>query len=105
MMSTGIILVKITNKGDDLIRNEAVINFMIHEPCDTANASSPCMVKGKCSKFVPKQCPFEIVLNGNGFVVYRRREVIDKSCVTMINGVELDNKFVVVYNVDLVVKY
>lgn len=60
------------------------------------------MLDGKCSKHYPKKFQRYTKVDENGFPVYRRRET---SHIKLHNGVELDNRFIVPHNVDLLVKY
>ncbi|XP_075650013.1 uncharacterized protein LOC142620542 [Castanea sativa] len=98
----GIIMVEIPDPDEDPIANEAVKQFMMHGPCGSAKPKSPCMINGKCSKHFPKRFYEETTIDEEGFPVYRRRndgKTIEK------NGILLDNRYVVPYNVDLLVKY
>ncbi|CAN0900491.1 ATP-dependent DNA helicase PIF1 [Linum grandiflorum] len=86
----------------DPIGYDAVTKFMIHGPCGESKPSSPCMKNGRCSKFFPKQFASKTTFDPNGYVTYRRRETrvtVQKSNAT------LDNRYVVPYNRDLLVKY
>ena len=56
---------------------------------------SPCMKDGKCSKYFPKKWKPQIVVDQEGYLVYRRRN--DGKYVEK-NGISLDNKHVVPYN-------
>ena len=76
--------------------------FMMHGPCGQANISAPCMTKDGCLKHFPKKFCTETTTDQNGFPLYRRRD--DHRYVEK-NGVKLDNRFVVPYNIDLVIKY
>ncbi|XP_030970665.1 uncharacterized protein LOC115991053 [Quercus lobata] len=98
----GIIMAEIPDPDDDPVANEAVKQFMMHGPCGSANPKSPCMMNGKCTKHFPKRFYEETTIDEEGFPVYRRRndgKTIEK------NGILLDNRYVVPYNVDLLVKY
>ncbi|KHN42445.1 hypothetical protein glysoja_033913, partial [Glycine soja] len=48
-------------------------NHMVHGPCGSLNPGSPCMKKGKCSRFYPKMFQPHTLLDADGFPVYRRR--------------------------------
>ncbi|KAL5148491.1 ATP-dependent DNA helicase PIF1 [Glycine soja] len=77
-------------------------NHMVHGPCGSLNPGSPCMKKGKCSRFYPKMFQPHTVLDADGFPVYRRRNngnAIEK------NGVIVDNRYIVPYNPRLLRKY
>uniref|UniRef100_A0A2N9EYQ4 ATP-dependent DNA helicase n=1 Tax=Fagus sylvatica TaxID=28930 RepID=A0A2N9EYQ4_FAGSY len=89
---------KLTDPGD----YEAVKQYMIHGPCGAANPRSPCMVDNKCMKHFPKKVYNDTVIDEDGYPIYRRR---DDGKMVEKNGVLLDNRFVVPYNIDLLVKY
>ncbi|KAJ1689867.1 hypothetical protein LUZ63_014022 [Rhynchospora breviuscula] len=79
-----------------------VSKFMVHGPCGTARPNSPCMQDGKCSKRFPKPFRDSTIISDDGFVLYRRR---DTYTTVLKNGVCLDNKYVVPYNLNLLLKY
>ncbi|CAI0546116.1 unnamed protein product, partial [Linum tenue] len=81
---------------------EAVSNFMFHGPCGIQGPKAPCTTNGVCSKHFPKEFCSQTTIDGNGFARYRRREN-NRSC--MINGVSLDNRFVVPYNRYLLLRF
>ncbi len=75
---------------------------MIHGPCGRGISYSPCISEGRCSRFYPKEFCENTSILQNGFTQYARpNNGID---VTK-NGVDIDNRFIVPHNVDLVVKY
>ncbi|CAN0924946.1 hypothetical protein LINGRAHAP2_LOCUS34478 [Linum grandiflorum] len=86
----------------DHVGYDAVTKFMIHGPCGDARPSSPCMKNSRCSKFFPKQFASETTFDANGYVTYRRRQT---SITVEKSGTTLDNRYVVPYNRDLLVKY
>ncbi|CAJ2653406.1 unnamed protein product [Trifolium pratense] len=76
--------------------------LMIHGPCGEQNKKSPCMPHGRCSKYFPKKFTSHTIIDADGYPVYRRRD----------NGVYIkkgehfaDNRFVVPYNRELLLKY
>ncbi|WOH08104.1 hypothetical protein DCAR_0727541 [Daucus carota subsp. sativus] len=80
----------------------AVRKSMLHGPCGHGNTSSPCMRQGKCTKFFPKKYNDKTTIGEDGFPVYRRRNTgifVDKK------GTHLDNRYVIPYNRDLLVKF
>ncbi|KAL3038294.1 hypothetical protein AAZX31_01G123700 [Glycine max] len=81
---------------------EIVSNHMMHGPCGFANKKSPCMVNGKCIRCFPKKFHGATIVDQDGFLVYRRR---NDGRTVMKNGIELDNRFVVPYNPQLLLKY
>ncbi|KAL4596305.1 hypothetical protein ACB092_12G154600 [Castanea dentata] len=98
----GIIMAEIPDPDENPVANEAIQQFMMHGPCGSAKPKSPCMINGKCSKHFPKRFYEETIIDEEGFPVYRGRndgKTIEK------NGILLDDRYVVPYNVDLLVKY
>uniref|UniRef100_A0A803LSZ5 Helitron helicase-like domain-containing protein n=1 Tax=Chenopodium quinoa TaxID=63459 RepID=A0A803LSZ5_CHEQI len=91
-----IISAEIPDKDIDPLAFETITKNMLHGPC------GPCLVDGKCSKNFPKKFCTEISFDDNGFVHYRRRQHREP---IIVNGREVDNRWVVPYNRDLCVKY
>ncbi|KAL5146616.1 hypothetical protein HKD37_06G016425 [Glycine soja] len=81
---------------------EIVSNHMMHGPCGFANKKSPCMANGKCIRCFPKKFHGAKIVDQDGFPVYRRR---NDGRTVMKNGIELNNRFVVPYNPQLLLKY
>jgi hypothetical protein len=79
-----------------------VDEFMIHGPCGNDNKKCPCMKDDKCSKNFPKSFQEETIVDDFGFTIYRRRE---DGWHVIKNGVRLDNRNVVPYNMNLLKKY
>jgi hypothetical protein len=101
-MVDAFISAQLPNPADDPIGYEVISSFMVHGPCGTGVTYSPCLVDGKCSKFYLKQFCGRTTILENGFAQYARphnRLVVNK------NGIDVDNRFMVPHNVDLVVKY
>ncbi|KAH1257644.1 ATP-dependent DNA helicase PIF4 [Glycine max] len=97
-----IVLAEIPSQQDDPELYSLVKNHMVHGPCGSLNPGSPCMKKGKCSRFYPKMFQLHTILDADGFPVYRRRNngnAIEK------NGVIVDNMYIVPYNPRLLRKY
>ena len=97
-----IISAELPDEETDPVGYKAVVQYMLHGPCGSHNMNSPCMEKQKCTKHYPKPFRSHTTVDEDGFPKYRRRDV-GKTAVK--NGVELDNRWVVPHNVDLVVKY
>jgi hypothetical protein len=74
---------------------------MIHGPCGDDNKKCPCMKDNKCSKNFPKSFQDETIIDDFSFTIYRGRN--DGRHVVK-NGVRLDNRNVVPYNMDLLKK-
>ncbi|KAJ1687074.1 hypothetical protein LUZ63_018464 [Rhynchospora breviuscula] len=79
-----------------------VSQFMVHGPCGSARPNSPCMHDGKCTKRFPKPYRQSTVLSDDGFVLYKRR---DSHITVTKGGVCMDNRYVVPYNLNLLLKY
>ncbi|XP_072084567.1 uncharacterized protein [Arachis hypogaea] len=79
-----------------------VHKFMVHGPCGVLNTSSPCMVNGKCSKFYPMAFCEKTAIDNTGFPKYKCSDNGRKMCK---KNVDIDNRFIVPYNVTLLVKY
>ena len=75
---------------------------MMHGPCGYENPKLLCMVKGQCSKYFSKKFCMRTSIDENGFAIYRRR---DDGRHGFKNGVILDNRFVVPYILDLLIRY
>ncbi|XP_021729317.1 uncharacterized protein LOC110696333 [Chenopodium quinoa] len=91
-----IISAEIPDKDVDPLAFETVTKNMLHGPC------GPCLIDGKCSKHFPKKFCTETTFDDNGFVQYRRRQHREP---IIVNGREVDNRWVVPYNRDLCIKY
>ncbi|XP_016195314.1 uncharacterized protein LOC107636308 [Arachis ipaensis] len=79
-----------------------VTKYMIYGPCGKLRPSSPCMRNGGCSKFYPKKFVDATGFDKDGYPIYRRRNM---EITYKINGVDVDNRFVVPYNPLLLMKY
>ena len=84
----------------------AVAKHMMHGPCGLDNPNCPCMEDGKCSKHYPMQTRDSTEIDGDGHVLYRRRNdgrYVEKRIRGQI--VRLDNRWVVPYNPYLVGRF
>ncbi|XP_019240003.1 PREDICTED: uncharacterized protein LOC109219999 [Nicotiana attenuata] len=79
-----------------------VKNFMMHGPCGEHNHHCPCMKQGKCTKHFPKKFNDRTTFDADGFPIYKRRNT---GTQVKKNGVLLDNRYVVPYNKNLIVKF
>jgi hypothetical protein len=91
----GIICAEIPDVNIDPLGYALVDEVMIHGPCGAYNRKCPCMKNDKCSKKIPKTFQNETITDELGFAIYRRR---DDGRYVMKNGVRLDNRSVVPYN-------
>lgn len=80
----------------------AVKDFMLHGPCGVANPSSLCTKDYVCKKHFPKRYVDETSKDKDGYPVYRRR---DNGRVVLKSGVPLDNRYAVLHNRYLLMKY
>ncbi|XP_071723351.1 uncharacterized protein [Rutidosis leptorrhynchoides] len=96
-----IVTAEIPDPKKDRQGYDVVCHFMIHGSCGLSAPSAPCMVKGKCSKGFPKDYCNSTATDHNGMFLYRRRN----TKVHSPKGIILDNRYVVSFNQDLVVKY
>jgi hypothetical protein len=97
-----LISAQLPDPSNDPTGFDVVSRFMIHGPCGPLNASSSCMVDGKCDKFYPKEFLENTIVLPNGQVKYARPR---NGITTEKNGIQIDNTFIVPHNVDLLVKY
>ena len=97
-----IISAEILDKESNSRLYEAVKNYMMHGPCGAAKPNSPCMHVDRCSKYFPKFFSDETTIDEDGYPLYKRRD--DKRTIE-IGGTPLDNKFVVPYNAELLLRY
>jgi len=82
--------------------SKVVQTYMIHGPCGAARFNSPCMKKGRCSKFFPKKFRHSTTIDEDGYHVYRRR---DDGLFVLKNGHKLGNANVVSYSPLLLMCY
>ncbi|XP_044588797.1 uncharacterized protein LOC123267978 [Cotesia glomerata] len=84
------------NKDPDLY--QVIKTTMVHGPCGSFNSKSPCMVDGKCAKKYPKVFLKETETGEDGYPKYRRRSPADGERTFKLNGVEINNRWIVPYN-------
>ncbi|KAF7839564.1 uncharacterized protein G2W53_008046 [Senna tora] len=97
-----IICAKIPDRATNPELYAIMQKFMIHGPCGASNYNSPCMVDGRYSKNFPKKFVDRTTVDENGYPLYRRRDdgrTIEK------NGINLDNRFVVPNNPQLLMLF
>jgi len=97
-----IISAELPDKDRDPELFKIVSSLMIHGPCGDQNINSPCMHKGKCTKRFPKKYVDSTVIDAEGYPVYRRR---DNGVCIKKNDSFVDNRYVVPYNKQLLLKY
>nr|GEU36865.1 hypothetical protein [Tanacetum cinerariifolium] len=69
-----IILAELPSSTDDPTGYKAVTDDMLHGPCGEDARYVSCNVKGKCLKHFPKPLYEEIIINQDGYPIYRRRD-------------------------------
>ena len=75
---------------------------MIHSPCGSIRRNAPCMRDGKCTKKFPKAFAECTTTGNDSYPIYQRRNI---KRTAQVNGLELDNRWVVPYNPYLLLKY
>jgi hypothetical protein len=96
------ISVELPNPETNRLAHETITRCMMHGPCGVAFPNAPCMEDGKCKKQYPRKFQFEMVMDVNGYSIYRHRNT---GRTILVHGVELDNHWVVPHNVYLSTKY
>ncbi|WVZ82292.1 hypothetical protein U9M48_029572 [Paspalum notatum var. saurae] len=96
------ICAEIPDVNTDSLGYALVDEFMMHGPCGDDNKKCPCMKDNKCSKNFPKSFQDETIVDDFGFTIYKRR---DDGRRVVKNGIALDNRNVVPYNMHLLKKY
>lgn len=84
---------------------DLVTKFMVHSPC-THQKNRACMRRGCCRYHFPKQfSPYTKILDDT-YPLYRRRSP-EQGGYTFVkkNGQIIDNRWIVTYNKDLLLKY
>ena len=81
---------------------QCVEDHMIHGPCETVNRSLPYMKNGKCSRQYQKRFQTTTTVSEDAYPHYRRR---NNSLIVSKSGISLDNRSVVPYNPQLLLKY
>ncbi|GJV23191.1 DNA helicase [Tanacetum coccineum] len=80
-----------------------VSELMMHGPCGLAYPSTSCTQNGvDCKKHFPKEYCSRTYTDKDGFVHYRRRDIAD---TVLKQHVELDNRYVVPYNRELLTTF
>jgi len=97
-----IICAEIPDKNRDPELYNIVTSLMIHDPCGDQNTSSPCMDRGKCTKYFPKRFVDSTVIDADGYPVYRRR---DDGVFIKKGEAFVDNRYVVPYNPTLLKRF
>jgi hypothetical protein len=89
---------EIPHPSDDPLGYILISEHMMHGTCGILNENCPCMKKGRCSKFFPKEFQTETNFTDNGFTQYRRR---DTNIYIRRDNSNLDNRWVVPHNLQL----
>jgi hypothetical protein len=94
-----IIQAQIPDKTSDPELYEMVSSFMLHGPCGPGYPNSKCMEKGRCTKGFPKDYNDSTVLPNDGHARLDNGRIIEK------DGFHFDNRWVVPYNIFILLKY
>ncbi|GJU76825.1 hypothetical protein Tco_1273895 [Tanacetum coccineum] len=97
-----IISAELPSPTDDPDGYKAVTDYMLHGPCGKDGRYAPCITEGKCSKHYPKQFYTKIVLDEDGYPIYRHR---DNKASFKKGKLTFDNRHVVPHNRYLLLKY
>ncbi|GBO17365.1 hypothetical protein AVEN_6878-1 [Araneus ventricosus] len=73
----------------------------MHGPCGIDNPGAPCMEADQCKKMFPKEFRTETTMNVSVYPLYRRCP----SDTKFVRGREMDNRYVLPYNLYLLLKY
>nr|GMD73126.1 uncharacterized protein LOC109173038 [Ipomoea batatas] len=99
---------EIPNKETQPTLYDLVKKHMVHGPCGSLNQTCPCMVQKKCqtspsckSKYPRSFCP-ETRFDDDSYPIYKRRNT---SSFVQIKGFKLDNRWIVPYNPQLLLKF
>ena len=77
---------------------------MIHEPYNPLNPTSPCIVKKYlndfliCIKRFPREFNKITIINTDGYLIYRRRHIINNEIIIWGSNNRFNNRWVVPYN-------
>ncbi|GBM73817.1 hypothetical protein AVEN_80246-1 [Araneus ventricosus] len=81
--------------------HEFVTKCLMHGPCGIDNPGAPCIEVSQCKKMFSREFRTETAMNMSGYPLYRRRPGDTAS----VRGSEMDNRFFVLYNPYLLLKY
>lgn len=93
---------EIPDPREDPLGYILIAEHMMHGPCGAKNENCPCMKKGKCSKFYPKEFNDQTNFTENGFAQYKRRNT---NIYIRKDNHNLDNRWVVPHNLFLLKRY
>ncbi|BAH92476.1 Os04g0142700 [Oryza sativa Japonica Group] len=97
-----VICAEILDKAKYPELHRLVIKHMLHEPCGALNKNCACMVDGECRFDFPQQFNQATQRGKDSYPLYRRR---DDGWRVKISGAVLDNRWVVPYNPELLMRY
>jgi hypothetical protein len=81
---------------------QLVTKFMVHGPCGDANPNAPCMKDGRCIRGFPKPFREQTTISDDSYASTRRRNT---GRTYVINGREIDNRWIVTYCIFLIWAY
>jgi hypothetical protein len=101
-----IVCAEIPDQVVDPVLYETVTRAMLHGPC-TQNSQCFKANSDVCGKRFPRPFREETFMDAEGYPLYRRRNMPERSFVKVVNGVQraYDNRHVVPYNPALTRKY
>ncbi len=79
---------ELLNSKTNKLAHETVARCMMHGPCRVDFPNAPCMEEGKCKKQYPCKFQSEMVMDINGYPIYRRR---DMGHTLLVHGIKLYN--------------
>lgn len=97
-----IVSAEIPDKDTDPFAFETVHRCMIHGPYGVLNPTSPCIINERRSKRYPRDLNSETNISENGYPLYQKHT---NGRTIIVGGHELDNRWIIPYNVDFVRKY
>ncbi|GBO30409.1 hypothetical protein AVEN_149796-1 [Araneus ventricosus] len=92
---------EIPSSIENLRLHEIVTKCLMHGPCGIDLPGASCMEVGQCKKMFPKGFRTATIMNVRVYPLYRRCP----SDTTFVRGREMDNRFAVLYNPYLLLKY
>jgi hypothetical protein len=97
-----VISAELPNKDKYPVLHSLVIKHMLHGPCGVLNRKCACMVNGECHFRYPRQFCAATQQGKDSYPLYRRR---DDGRRVKVRGAELDNRWMVPYNLGLLMTY
>jgi len=93
-----VISVEIPDPELDPLLYDIIYSTIVHGPCGNLNRNSPYMPNGSCSERYPRPLSKNTHTADDEYLQYRRWSPSDGGFTLEINGVKIDNQWVVQYN-------